>query len=97
VTTRSVARRAMRRACGDPGLGEGLRFGERRDGEAGRPVRQLPARQLHAFVRLGVRPQGHTEPAGALGHAAEIALHHVQVEQQRRRLEVGGDLPRPPG
>ena len=76
------------RDIGEPGASEHIRFDERRHRDARGAVRYLALAELHALVRLEVRPQADAELLGALGHVLEVALHHVEVEEQRRGLEV---------
>ena len=40
-----------------------------------------------ALVHLGVRPPAHAVLARELGHAREVALHRVQVDDQRGRVD----------
>src|SRR5439155_8979083 len=72
----------------EPGAREHLRLDQRRHGEPARAVRELPASELHALVRPGVRPQCDAELPSAPGHVREIALHDIEVQQERRRLDV---------
>ena len=39
------------------------------------------------LVGLGVGAQAQTMRFGVLGHAAEVALHNVEINQQRGRIE----------
>ena len=54
---------------------------------------QLQVPELDALVRLGVGPQCHTELSGTLRHMVQVMLHDVEVEQQRRGLEIVHVLP----
>ena len=104
-------RRVERERPGDVGEsrgGERLRLDQRRYRDARRTVAQLALAQLETLVGLDVRPQRDAEVLGALGHADDVALHHVEMEEERGRFEVavgrrllshraGGREPRPSG
>ena len=50
---------------------------------ADRARRDLPPRDLHALVGLGVGTQRHASHACELGHGGDIALEGVEFDQQR--------------
>ena len=74
---------------GDARLGE--RFGLARllHAHAHRARRHLQARDRRALVHLRVRAQAHAVRAREGGHRREIALHRVEVDHQRRRIDRG--------
>src|SRR5207247_588080 len=76
------------REVADPGPGEYLRLDQRRYREPLRAVLELLASELHTLVRLGVWPECDAESLGAIGHPADVALDDVEVEEQRRCLDV---------
>src|SRR5205807_4030662 len=57
------------------------------EGEADRPGAHLPARDLHALVRLAVRPELHSGLPGERRPAGDVALEAVHVDDQRRRID----------
>src|SRR5262249_8985903 len=55
---------------------------------ADRAPRDLPQRDGRRFVGLGVRPHAHAGRAAELGHLRDVAVERVEVDDQRRRLDV---------
>ena len=76
------------REVGDAGTGEHLGLHERGHREPARPVLELQTAQLDALVGFRVGPQRHAQLPGAPGHPLEIALHDIEVQQERRCLHV---------
>src|SRR5690348_8075911 len=68
----------------EPGVRKDLGFIERRYRHTARAMRDLSPSQLDAFVGLDVRPQADAEIAGASRHGGQVALDHVEVEEQGR-------------
>ena len=87
VEVRRIERECPREVR-EPTSGKRLRFEQGRHRNAVRAVRDLPASQFEAFVSLDVGTQVNAKPARAAGHMRQIALHHIAVEQERRRLNV---------
>ena len=73
---------------GEPRRGERLRFDECRHRDARRAARHLALAELQALVGLDVRPQRDAQALRAFGHVGEVALYHLEVHEERRRLEV---------
>ncbi len=65
-------------------VGEDAGLVQRRNGEAGDAQGALALGDLDALVGLDVRAQRHAEAGGALGHAAQVALQDVEVEEEGR-------------
>jgi hypothetical protein len=76
------------RQVGQPRTREFLGLDQRGDREPLRAVLELQTPELDALVRLRVRAQPYAQTLCPLGHLGDVALHHVQVQQQRRRFEV---------
>ena len=55
---------------------------------ADRAVRDLPQRDRGRFVRLGMRTHAHAGRAGKLRHFRDVAVERVEVDDQRRRIDV---------
>ena len=53
-------------------------------------MRHLQLGDGGAFVHLRVRPQPDAVLRRKRSHGNQIALHRVQVDDQRRRVDVGG-------
>ena len=53
-----------------------------------RTERHLPQRDLGCLVTFGVGTQPHTTASKRIGHALQIALEGVEVEQQRGRINI---------
>ena len=51
-------------------------------------VRDLPQRDRGRFVRLGVRAHAHAGRARELGHLRDVAVERVEVDDERRRVDV---------
>ena len=70
-----------------------LRFGDFGHREARRAAGQLALADQHRFVGLGVR----TQAQGMLGcvpsHSRQIALHYIQVHDQRRGIDFRDSHP----
>ena len=60
-------------------------FGAR---EARRTCLHLESRDLGHLVGLCVRPQSNTGVASALGHFGNVVFHHVEIDDERGRVEV---------
>src|SRR4029077_12727255 len=73
---------------GEAVVGEDPRLIEGRHGDAGRSQGALAPGDLGRLVGLDVGAQGDAEVGRALGHAAQVRLEHVEVEDQRG----GGDV-----
>ena len=73
----------------DAARGHDLGFAELGAGDAERAGRQQLVRQRRNLDGLGVRAPADTRLAARGGHARDVALHDIQVQQQRRRVEVG--------
>ena len=59
---------------------------------AGEPVRagcQQPLRDGRRLRRLEVRAQRRTAPAEERAHGGDVLLHHVEVDDERRSIELG--------
>src|SRR5439155_6599333 len=67
----------------DAGGGHHLGLAELRTGDAERPRRDLAPRDLRTLVGLRVRANRLADPADVSGHALEIALEAIEVEEQR--------------
>ena len=52
-------------------------------------VRELPAGELGALVRLHVRPQAFARERG--GHRREVVLERRRVDDERRRGQVADE------
>ena len=50
---------------------------------------ELQAADQRALVRLGVGTQPQVVGAAVLPHAREVALHHVEVDEERGRIDFG--------
>jgi hypothetical protein len=72
----------------DAGLDHHLRLAELRDGDAPGPGVQLHPREQRRLVRLGVGPEGDAGLVRDRDHLRDVPLDHVEVEQQRRRIDV---------
>ena len=64
--------------------GEHLRLGDGRERQATVGQRDLAARDLHALVRLRVRPQGQPAGSGRPRHRGEVAVEEGDVDGQVR-------------
>ena len=53
------------------------------------PAASCLARDLGRLVALDVRPPADAVPAAGLGDPGDVGLHHVEIDQQRRRLQRG--------
>ncbi len=69
------------------GLGQRLCFREFLHAHADGAGSHLQPGDGGALVRLGVRPQAHAVRARELGHALDVALHRVEIDHQRRRVD----------
>ena len=78
---------------GQPGGGEDLGLAEGADREAARSSLELQPRDPHALVGLGVRPEVDAPPIHLVLEAADVGGHALQVHDDRRRVEVVGQLP----
>ena len=58
------------------------------DRDPARARGELQRRDLGDLVGLGVRPQGDPATARILGHAADVRVHHIQVDDRHRRIEL---------
>ncbi len=67
---------------------EHFRFGELRAAHADRAALELHVRDAGGLVRLGMRPKFDRGRRDERRHAIEVALDPVEVEQQRRRVDV---------
>ena len=56
--------------------------------ESRRSQLELLAREAWNLMRLGVRPETQAVLAGVVSDTLEIALHHVQIDQDRGRVEL---------
>ena len=72
----------------DAGARERFRFRDLLHALADGAERDLPFRDLRAFVGLRVRPEPDTGVARNPRHLLEIALERVEVDDQRRRVDV---------
>ncbi len=72
----------------EAGRGEGLGLRHFGHGQPARPGQKLQAGDVGALVRLGVRAQAHAGAARGRGHARDVALEHLEVHQDRGRLEL---------
>ena len=72
----------------EAGVGEDLRLADLGDGEPPRARGALKAGDLRALVGLGVGTQPHARVAGPAGHSGDVALEHVEVDEDRRCREV---------
>jgi hypothetical protein len=69
------------------GFGQHLGLAELGAGDAHRTGRELQAGDLDALVRFEVRAQADRRVAEQVGHAPDVALEPVAIEQQRRRVD----------
>ena len=56
---------------------------------ADRAGRDLPPRDRRAFVGFGMRAHAHARGARDAGHLGDVAVEGVEVDHQRRRLDIG--------
>ena len=56
---------------------------------ADRAERDLPRGDVGRLVGLGVRPQAHAGVAREVGHALQIALEGVEIDEEGRRVDLG--------
>ncbi len=56
---------------------------------ADRAARHLQLRDLRTLVTLGVRAQPDTVPADRGRHRSEVTLQHIEIDDQRRRVNIG--------
>ncbi len=66
----------------DPALDHRLGLADLLHADADRAERNLLQRDDRAFVGLGVRPRPDTGAGDALGQAAQIALEHVEIDDE---------------
>jgi hypothetical protein len=59
-----------------------------RYGQSRRSQIQLPPADARRFVSLGVRAQPEPVPPGVIRHAAEVALHRLQIHQQGGCIDI---------
>ena len=74
---------------GDAGGHERHGFADLLATDAARAQRQLTARDLGAFVGLGVRPQRDLVAVGPGLHGAQVGLERGQVQHQAGRVDAG--------
>ena len=55
---------------------------------ADRALRDLPQRDRRRLVRLGMRAHAHAGRARKLGHFRDVAIERVEIDDQRRRIDV---------
>ena len=64
-----------------------LRFAQLRTRDADGARGDLHLRDLGCLVRLGMRPPRNAVRATRGGDAGDVSFHHVEVDQERRRVE----------
>ena len=72
----------------DAGGDERLRLADLLATDADGAALELRERDLRALVRLAVRAQRDTRAAHRVGHQVEVALERVEVDDQRRSVDV---------
>ena len=65
-----------------------FRFAHFRDGQSRGAERQLLPGKESRFVRFGMRAQPQAMLRTIFGNPAQIALHDVEIDNQRRRVEI---------
>ena len=74
---------------GDAAAHQGLGFADLLHALADRPGRDLAARDRRRLVGLGMRAHTHAGGVGEAGHLGDVAVEGVEVDHQRRRLDIG--------
>ena len=69
------------------GLAQRLGLAQLGAADAQRPGRDLAARDVGRFVRLGMRPKLHAMRLRERRHLCDVAVEHVEIEHQRRRVQ----------
>ena len=77
------------RILSDARIGQRFRFAQLGDANAQRAGFDLPPRDLGTLVRLGVRPELNAALARKLRHMRDVAFEHVEIDDERRRLQLG--------
>ena len=72
----------------DPAIDHRLGLADLLHAHADRAELDLLQRDDRAFVGLGVRPQPDAGAGDALGQAAQIALERVEIDDQRRGVDL---------
>jgi hypothetical protein len=49
----------------------------------------LPQRNRSRLVGLGMRPHAHSRGAGERGHLCDVAIERVEIDDERRGLDLG--------
>ena len=73
----------------DAALHQHLGFRHLLAAHADRAEFHLPGRDDGRLVRLGMRTQPHAGLADEVRHAPQVALEGVEIDDQRRRVDVG--------
>ena len=71
----------------DAGLAQRLGLAQLGAAHAQRAGRDLAARDVGRLVGLGMRPQLHIVRLGEGRHLGDVAVEHLEIEHQRRRVE----------
>ncbi|MNT42687.1 hypothetical protein D3C72_1791170 [compost metagenome] len=70
--------------AGDTGRGKGIRLGQLLAADADRARIDLPLRDRHGLVRLGMRAQRYAGAFGKFRHARQVGFKGIEFDQQRR-------------